>query len=156
MTDRVEYYACCSSIWGSYTSAPIYADKGQNACIAVGATVFRVGPDSGAGMSDIRLNLDGIYAVLFGLPALAFACGIVGLLLVFPAYRLLKIIAIVLAIPALLLGLAFVTDALALGGPAGDDTLDLMVMVAYFALLGLLPCLLFIQVRREPRQNPSK
>lgn len=107
-------------------------------------------------MSDIKLNLDGIYAVLFGLPALALACGIVGLLLVFPAYRLLKIIALVFAIPAMVLGLALITDALALGGPAGDDTLDLIVVSAYFALLGLLPCLLFIQVRRKPRENLSK
>jgi hypothetical protein len=100
-------------------------------------------------MSDISINLDGIFAVFFGLPSLALACVIVGILFAFPAYRFLKIIAAILAIPALLLGLALISDALSLGGPGGDDTLDLVCMVAYFALLGLLPCLLFVEVRRK-------
>jgi len=100
-------------------------------------------------ISDIRIELEGLYAVLFGLPALALACGIVGLLLIFPARRILKVIAIIFALPALSLGLALVTDALSLGGPGGDDTLAVLCKLAYFTFLGLLPCLLFIQVRRK-------
>jgi hypothetical protein len=106
-------------------------------------------------MSDISINLDGIFALFFGLPALALACVIVGILFVFPAYRLFKIIASILAIPALLLGLALIKDALSLGGSGGDDTLGRVGIIAYFALLGLLPCLLFVQVRRRPPEKPS-
>jgi hypothetical protein len=106
-------------------------------------------------MSDISINLDGIFALFFGLPALALACVIVGILFAFPAYRFLKIIAAVLAIPAMLLGLALIMDALSLGGPHWDDTLGRVCIVAYFALLGLLPCLLFVEVRRKPPEKPS-
>ena len=106
-------------------------------------------------MSDININLNGIFAVFFGLPALALACVVVGILFVFPAYRYLKIIASILAIPALLLGLALITDALSLGGAGGDDTFDRVCMAAYFTLLGLLPCLLFVEVRRKPPEKPS-
>ncbi|MBA8879237.1 hypothetical protein FHW16_002955 [Phyllobacterium myrsinacearum] len=101
-------------------------------------------------MSDIRINLDGICAILFGLPALAFACVAIALLFVFPSHRFLKITAIVLAIPALLPGVVFISDALSLVHYAKDDTLNWICLVAYFALLGLLPCLLFFQLRRRP------
>ena len=107
-------------------------------------------------MSDININLDGIFALFLGLPALALACVIVGILLAFPAYRFLKIIASILATAALLLGLALITDALSLSGPGWDDTLGRMCIVAYFALLGLLPYLLFREVRRKPPEKPIK
>jgi hypothetical protein len=105
-------------------------------------------------MSDISVNLDGIFALFFGLPAMGIACVIVGILFVFPAHRYLKIIASILAIPAFLLGLALITDALSLSGPGWDDTLGRMGIVAYLALLGLLPCLLFVELRRKSPEKP--
>jgi hypothetical protein len=106
-------------------------------------------------MSDISINLDGILALFLGLPALALACVVVGILFAFPAYRFLKIIASFLAIPALLLGLALITDALSLGGTGGDGPLGRVWIVAYFSLLGLLPCLLFVEIRRKPPEKLS-
>jgi hypothetical protein len=100
--------------------------------------------------------LDGIYAILFGLPALAFACVAIALLFAFPAHRFLKITAMVVAIPALLLGVVFISDALSLVQYTKDDTLNWICLVAYLAMLGLIPYLLLLQIKRKPPVQSRK
>jgi hypothetical protein len=101
-------------------------------------------------MSDVRINLDGLLAILYGLPALAFACGVIAVLFVFPTHRFLKITAMALAIPALLLGIGLIPDALSLPSHGKIDAFNWVWLAAYFTLLGLLPYLLYRQITRKP------
>lgn len=97
-------------------------------------------------------NPDGLVTLVVGIPALLAACVILAVLLAFTPRKLARTLALITALPTLILGLYVLPDAATLLHDPGTE--NFVIGAIYVALQALALLLIYLLVRRRPSPPP--